>query len=241
MILNNNQYPDDFSKKYQAYFTEIRPKLIKTIIAFAIGTFFGVLLNQKIIIFTLKFFNFKGISLIMTSPTQFIELAVYTGILIGFIFALPFLIWQVLFFIKPALKKEEWQLIVKFLPLSFLLFLVGFFLGGWLMQFIITLYSQIADIFKTDNLWDIQKLLIQTLTLAILIGLIFEMPVVLTLLIKIKLIKKDFLVAKRKEAYALLLIFAMILPPTDPLSLVILTLPLLFLYELTLLLNKGSN
>jgi sec-independent protein translocase protein TatC len=69
-------------------------------------------------------------------------------------------------------------------------------------------------------------------------GVVFEMPIILTILMRMKIVKRSYLVKKRRWVYAATIIFALLMPPTDILSLTLLTVPLWFLFEIALLLNK---
>ena len=73
--------------------------------------------------------------------------------------------------------------------------------------------------------------------MAVLNGLVFQLPVILTWLIRLKVISRRFLAAKRKYVYAVLIIITMFMPPQDLLSDLIIFLPLAFLFETTMLVN----
>jgi len=70
---------------------------------------------------------------------------------------------------------------------------------------------------------------------------VFEFPLVLTLLIKFGIITSQILKDKRRVAYLILLSLIALLPPTDIISLIAMTLPLALLYEMTILLNNKNN
>jgi sec-independent protein translocase protein TatC len=106
------------------------------------------------------------------------------------------------------------------------------------MQFVISLYSQTAVSFNVGNIWDISRFFSQTIIMGLCLGTIFEMPIVLTILIRLKLVKKEFIAKHRRYFYAAIVIMAAFLPPNDIISLGILTTIPLFLFELALVLNK---
>ncbi len=70
-----------------------------------------------------------------------------------------------------------------------------------------------------------------------LLGLVFQIPIVITLLIRMDIVSVSFLKSKRRLVILLLCILVSLLPPTDGLSLIAMALPLYFLYELTILIN----
>ncbi len=184
-------------------------------------------------------FNLKGITVVLSSPYQFIDLAINTGIATGVIIAFPLFIYYLLSFLKPALVHKEYQLIIQLVPFTILLFIIGAGFGAWVMQFVINLFTQTAINFDVTNIWDISHFFSQTIIMAICLGLLFEMPIVVTLLIKLKILKKKTITKNRRFVYVGILIMAALLPPADVISLAILTVFPLSLFELALLFNKS--
>jgi len=229
---------EELTKKYLPYLQEIQKKLFILVCTIFIGAIVGFIYYQQILRFIMGFFDLQGISLVLTSPYQFFDLAVNTGLATGTIAAFPLFIYYLVGFLKPALADKEFQLIKNLIPLSLLLFVLGFGFGAWVMQFVISLYSQTAVSFNVGNIWDISRFFSQTIIMGLCLGTIFEMPIVLTILIRLKLVKKEFIAKHRRYFYAGIVIMAAFLPPNDIISLGILTTIPLFLFELALLLNK---
>ena len=230
---------DDAVKKYLPYLQEIQKKLMILLGTILISGLAGFFYYQKILTFFLKLFNLKGITIVLSSPYQFLDLAINTGIATGIVIAFPLLLYYLLGFLKPALAPKEFRLISRLVPLSLVLFIIGFGFGAWVMQFVINIYSQTALDFNVSNIWDISRFFSQTIIMGVCLGLVFELPIVVTLLIKLKVVKKEVIAKNRRFIYAGILVLAAILPPNDVISLAILTIVPLFLFELALLLNKA--
>lgn len=226
---------------FQPYLYELRSKLFRVLIAFAVGVIFGIVRNQWIITTLISVFNLKNINIVLVSPYQFINLAVSVSLLSGIIFASPLLAYEFLSFIKPALKDQEYRLLVKLLPVSIILFIGGFIFGVWMLQFIIDIYVKTSLSFNIGNLWDVQAFLTQIIVMGTSLGIVFELPIVLTILLRLGLIKRSMLVAQRRFVYAGLIIFDVLLPPTDILSLSLIFIPLALLFESTLLFNQEKH
>lgn len=224
--------------KYTPYLKELQTKLFTVFCVFLAGTVLGFIYYQNILSFIMHLFKMDNINLVLTSPYQFIDLAVGTGLLIGIVLSLPLLGFFLLTFVKPALAPREYTLLFRLYPLAIFLFVVGFFFGGWIIQLIINLYSQTTLDFSVNNLWDVSHFFNQILMTGISLALIFELPIVLTVLLKLKLIKLAGLKKSRKFIYAAILIFVAFLPPNDIISLALLSIPPLLLFEITLLLNQ---
>lgn len=231
----------DFEKfnKYLPYLDELRKKMVWSVIIFLVTGVLGIIFSTKILNIFLKMFNFSGVNIVMTSPAQLVDLSIYTGLMVGIICLAPFLLYQLISFFKAAFTKKEYKLIKKIIPISLGLFLFGLVFGAWITQFVIVIFSNFSASFNVSNIWDIQKFFSQVIVTAILMGFVFEMPLILTVLIRMGIIKRRFLAKQRRYVYAAIVVFAVVLPPTDILSLVFITLPLFFLFEITLLLNQS--
>ncbi|KKT50117.1 MAG: Sec-independent protein translocase, TatC subunit [Candidatus Collierbacteria bacterium GW2011_GWB1_44_197] len=225
--------------KFLPYLQEIQKKLTILLIVILVSGISGFLYYQKILTFVMHIFNLKGITVVLSSPYQFIDLAVNTGIATGVIIAFPLFIYYLLSFLKPALASKEYGLITRLVPFTLLLFIIGFGFGGWVMQFVINLFTQTAINFDVTNIWDISHFFSQTIIMGVCLGLLFEMPVVVTLLIRLKILKKKTIAKNRRYIYTAILILAALLPPSDVISLSILTIVPLSLFELALLFNKS--
>lgn len=224
--------------KYSPFFSEIRKRLIFTLSVFIICAAIGFMYYENIVRFVLSIFDLKGLNIVFTSPYQFFSLSIDSALLVGFIAIFPIIIFQVLSFLKPALRPKEYRTVLTLLPITIFLFISGFTFGVLIMKYVVVIFFQKSVELDIGNFLDVSKLLSQILITAILMGVAFEFPIVLTVLMRLKILKYRAVVQKRLIVYILSLIFAALLPPTDLLSLVLLFLPLALLFELTLLLNK---
>jgi sec-independent protein translocase protein TatC len=163
----------------------------------------------------------------------------------GLLFALPYVLWEVWRFVKPALKPEElkytrgvifWISLFFFMGAGFGYFLMAPFTFNFLANYTIgtqgtLLYRPMLSDYL-DSLIDI--------TLGA--GLAFELPMASWILSKMGLITPGFLRTYRKYAYvALLVIAAIITPSPDWGSQLIVVIPLVFLYELSILISARVN
>lgn len=224
--------------KYSPFFSEIRKRLIFTLSIFIICSAVGFIYYENIVRFILNIFDLKGLNIVFTSPFQFLSLAVNSALLLGFIAIFPVAVFQILSFIKPAFQSKEFKTVTALLPVGFLLFITGFAFGVTMMKYVVLIFYQKSVELNIGNFLDVSLLLSQILITATLMGIAFQFPIVLTMLIRLKVMKYHTIVKQRLLIYGLSLIFAVLLPPTDLLSLVLLFLPLALLFELTLLLNR---
>lgn len=159
------------------------------------------------------------------------------------IIAFPYFIWEIWKFIKPALFDDE----VKHLKPAFLGGTVMFYIGctiGYTLVFPFTFrflveYNLSPNIVNQINL----QSYIDNFTMLILImGLVFEMPLLAWLLSLLGLITKSFLRNYRRHAIVVLLVAAAIITPSgDPFTLMLVFVPLYILYELSILVVKDKK
>lgn len=228
----------DLISKYSPFFKEIKKRFIVTLVVFVLALITGFVFYENIIKLIVNLLRLDGVNIVFTSPFQFLSLAMTSSMLVAIITILPLIIFQVMSFLKPALKKNEFRIIMTFIPFSTLLFACGFGFGLLIMRYIIEMFYQKSLELNIGNFLDISNLLSQVLITSALMGLAFQFPILLTILIRLEIISYKFLENYRLWAYVLSLLFAAFLPPTDLLSLFLLCLPLIMLFEATIIINK---
>jgi sec-independent protein translocase protein TatC len=224
--------------KYSPFFKEARKRVLFILSVFAVATVTGFIFYEKILKLLVNILSLKGINIVFTSPFQFINLAINCGVSVGLVVVFPLVIAQVLAFLKPALKKKEYKMIVMFLPFSIILFLIGFTFGFIIMKWQIEIFLARSVVLGIGNVLDISKLLAIVLLTSALMGIGFQFPIVLLLLMRLGLINLQQLSKKRPWVYLGSFIFAILLPPDSILADIFLSLPLIALFELTLILHR---
>jgi len=224
--------------RYFPYLLEIRRRLLFLASLFFVAAGIGFVYYERIISLILKFLNLQGVNVVFTSPFQFFTLAVNSGMFIGLIAIFPLIIIQLVSFLRPALRPKEFRLIILALPLSIILLAVGFGYGVTVMKYVVAIFYQKSVELQIGNILDIELLLSKIILTSLLMGLAFQFPVVMSVLMHLKLVAHQTVVAYRPLAYAATMMFVLFLPPTDIMSDLLLVLPLVFMFELTLLLNR---
>lgn len=157
----------------------------------------------------------------------------------GIVIAFPYVFWQFWLFIRPALTKKElsgtrgvifW--------VSFLFFLGVLFGYFFLVPFSMNFLANFSLSEKIQNIWTIKSYINTVLPLVLGTGLAFQMPLVIYFLARIGIVGTNFLRKNRKYAIVIILIIAAIITPPDVISQMVITLPLLTLYEISIMLTK---
>jgi len=158
------------------------------------------------------------------------------GLYAGLFVASPFIFWQIWLFVAPGLYRRERRKIVPFVVAATL-----FFLGGAVFCYVVILPPTFDFLIKNTGpnitpvlMMDQQLGLVMLLVLAF--GIIFELPMILTLLAMMGVVDYKFLSKYRRHAIILNVIIAAFVTPTgDPFNLALMALPMMICYELGVL------
>lgn len=238
MKTNNETSIQENINRYFPLLTEVRKRLLFVLSIFILSGVIGFFYYEKIITFIIGLLDLNGVNIVFTSPFQFLNLAISSSLSVGLIITIPLLIYQLLIFLKPALKVKEYRSVMSLLPVSIILFVGGFVFGFMMMKYVVVIFYTKSIELNIGNMLDISKLLSQILVTSALMGLGFQFPIVMSLLMDFKIVSHKFFASQRPFAYVIAIIFAALMPPTDILSMTLLALPLVVLFELTLLLNR---
>lgn len=240
---------DDTAQPLLAHLVELRQRLL-----WAVGGFFVAFLvcfafakqifNLLVIPFAwavdLAGMDGRKIELIYTAPQEFFFTQIKVAMFGGLVIAFPMIAAQIYKFVAPGLYKNERSAFLPFLIASPLLFLLGgalvyFFFTPMVLWFFLAMEQpaeggQVA----IELLPKVSEYLSLIMTLIFAFGLVFQLPVVTTLLARVGLVTSEGLAAKRKYAIVGAFIAAAILTPPDPASQIGLALPTILLYEIAI-------
>jgi sec-independent protein translocase protein TatC len=219
---------------YSPYLGELRKRLVSILAIFFIAFLAGFVFFRQIIEGFFRLFSLGEAQIIVTSPFQVFSLAVNTGLFLALLTSSPLLLFHLINFIKPALRIKERKLILPLILSSLTLFIFGFVFGFVMMRWVVWQFSQVFMTDKIANFWDIELFLSQILLTSAFLGLIFQFPLVLFFLVKLGIIDINSLREKRPMIIAGAFIIIALLPPADGFSLVLMVLPVLILFEITL-------
>jgi len=175
----------------------------------------------------------------MQSNTVAGQFGVYFNIILigGFIIAFPYVFWQFWKFLKPALTRKELQNTSGVIFWVSLLFFIGTLFGYFVIApYTINFFSNFSLDDNIENRWTIASYFNTIVPLILGAGLAFQLPLVMFFLAKIGIVSASYLRKVRKYAIVIMLVLAGIITPPDMLSQVICTIPLILLYEISILL-----
>jgi sec-independent protein translocase protein TatC len=179
-----------------------------------------------------------GGSLIFTSVAEAFFTYMKVAFISGLILASPFVLYQIWAFVAPGLYRHEKKYVIPFVLAGSFFFAIGILFAYYVA---LPVGFKFLLGFATDfikPLPSMKEYLSFSIKFLLAFGLVFEFPVVLVLLARIGVVEAKTLARQRKYAILLIFIFAAILTPPDIISQVIVALPMIGLYELSILLSK---
>ncbi|MBA8666687.1 twin-arginine translocase subunit TatC [Holosporaceae bacterium 'Namur'] len=250
MIKSSEQPEREFEKNNFSYhFVELKTRLFLCVITFVFFTLISYYFSEQIYGFLtkplLEIYSPKaGRRLIFTNLTEafftYFKVACYCG----FIFSFPFIAFQLYFFVAPGLYRKEKRTLI---PIFFFIPILFFLGAATVYYFVIPMAWKFFLSFENVNSTEYLPVMLEakisdyldlTLEMIIGFGIAFQLPIIALLLAKAKVLKGSWLAVKRKYAVVVIFVVAAILTPPDVISQVLLAIPLLLLYEISIVICK---
>jgi sec-independent protein translocase protein TatC len=214
---------------------ELRSRLIVSIVAIVPAFLIAFAFHQHLIRWLTKPLpsDVKLVTLGVTEPfTTSVKVSFYAALAI----ALPIVLYQFWAFLAPAVEEHVQRILATFVALATTLFVVGVLFG-----YFVVLSPAVRFLTSFDsNLYAVQVRASYYLTFATLLlfalGIVFELPIFILALVRLRVLSAAKLRRNRRTGYVAMLVVAILLPTVDPVSLVLETIPLLILFELSILL-----
>lgn len=164
---------------------------------------------------------------------------IWTAILGGFIISFPYVIYQLWKFISPGLHSNERKHSRGFIIISSLLFFIGITFGYYIVTPLsLNFLANYSISTVVDNQIDISSYIALVRNSALAAGLIFELPIIIYFFTKIGLVTPEVLKKYRKYALVIVLILAAVITPPDVVSQVIVAIPIIILYQVSIYISK---
>jgi sec-independent protein translocase protein TatC len=220
---------------------EIRKRLVRAAIAVGVGFAVAYGFSEKlfeILAYPLKVNLAPGDRLVYTSLPEMFFVYIKTALVAGLLLAAPYVFYQIYLLVAPGFYQKEKKTVILFVFSSTVLF-VGGSLFGYFVVFPYGFNFFLA--FSNEYLRalpSVRQYFSLAVKLLFAFGFVFELPVAAFFLSRMGVVSADFLKQKRRYAILLIFIIAAFLTPPDVISQFMLALPLVVLYEFSILIAK---
>jgi sec-independent protein translocase protein TatC len=237
---------DRRSKPFVEHLADLRSAVLWSLAAMAVGIGATIPLNP-LILRLLK----APLAAAGKNPDQFlivlgvgggfstaIRLSTWGGILLS----LPLVLWAVAWFVFPGLTRRERRAVLRALGAGALLFAGGVAFGGYTLPLALKLMFAVNDwLGIACNFVELDNYVGFILKLLLAFGLSFEFPIVLVALGSLEIVTSRQLREKRRHVIVIIFIVAMVLTPPDPLSQVLMAIPMTILYEASIWIVRAQE
>ncbi|HJK87381.1 MAG TPA: twin-arginine translocase subunit TatC [Candidatus Megaira endosymbiont of Hartmannula sinica] len=245
---------------------ELKGRVITILLFFTIGFFIAYYFKEDFYSILLKPLEKTGLieSMIYTDLTEAFSTYIKITSFAALLFTIPFFIWNIYYFISPGLNNEEvvvFRVVIIFIPILFMLgiFFVYFFVmpNAWeffssfqiksvnnlklatTSKLLLNVNTDQTNLVGSLSLYPkISEYVNLSINLMLSFGFLFQIPVITIILYILDIITIQTLIDKRRIVIVVIFILAAIFTPPDVLSQIILAVPLLLLYELSIIICR---
>lgn len=235
--MSDSQLPKDKELALEEHLTELRKRLIVVLLAVGIATIIIYPFSDTLIIILKNDLLHEDVRLIVLSPLDYILARIKLSAACAFILGIPLVIFETFQFARPGLFKSEERFVITVVPSSILLFLAGAALSYFFLT-PLTLWHLVSYMGDLVIPALVLSRFVSFITFMLLsFGMVFQIPLVVWLLLKSRIISIDDLKSKRKYVYAILIVGGIFLSPEPtPLTPLFVTSALVIMYEITVIL-----
>jgi sec-independent protein translocase protein TatC len=224
------------------HLTELRKRLIIVLLSFTAFTVAGFCFAPKILVWIKNTSNTSNIVWNVFGFTDGLMIYLKCALLVSVLCTLPVLFYQTWKFVRPALSEKEAKSTFWYVPISFILFLLGasfsyFVLFPLLLQFMSTINQSIGAV----ETYGIDRYLTFMFNVVFPVSLLFELPLAILFLTRVGILNPHMLRKSRKAAYFVLVFIALLITPPDFVSDILVSVPLILLFETGILISAWAK
>lgn len=235
-----NEESAEEEMSFLEHLEELRWRILYSLIGIVIGTIVAWIFIDPIIDHVLLLpAQSADIKLQNLRPFGQLFLFFQVALIVGVVLSIPNLFYQLWLFISPALKSTEKKYVTAVVTFSSVCFLSGIVFAYFIMLPMTLAFAGQFGSAEIENNFSIDEYFSIIISVMLAAGLVFELPMLSFFLSRLGLITPKFMRKYRKHAIVLILVAAAILTPgTDPVAQVLLAVPLVLLYEISIFVSK---
>ncbi|GIO93261.1 twin-arginine translocase subunit TatC [Paenibacillus lactis] len=218
---------------------ELRKRIIVVLVVFVAGLIGGIFVAEPIYHYLTAAEQAKNFELHAFSFWDGIGIYMKIAAIFSLVISIPLIFYQLWAFVKPGLHKDEQKAAVRYIPYAFILFIVGIVFGYYIVfPMTLSFTTMITKSMGLTETYGITNYLNFMFNLVLPLALLFELPLVVMFLTRIRILNPLRLRKMRKLAYFALVFIAVVITPPDFISDFLVTIPLLLLYEFSVFLSS---
>lgn len=220
------------------HLTELRRRIIYVLIVFTAGLIGGLFVARPVYLYLIDADQAQGFVLHAFSFWDGIGMYMKIAMAVSLAVSLPFIVYQLWAFISPGLRPEERSAALRYVPYVAVLFILGLLFAYYIvfpmaLSFTITITRSMG----LEETYGITEYFSFMFSLCIPLALLFELPLIVMFLTKLRVLNPLRLRRMRRYAYFALVFIAVVITPPDFISDFLVTIPLLILYEFSVFLS----
>jgi sec-independent protein translocase protein TatC len=231
----DQELKSDKDMNLTGHLSELRNRLIVTAVFFVVFFILGFIYVKQIYNFFVEDIDFK---LTVISPGEIIWIHFTMAGLVAIAVTIPLLAFQIWSFIKPGLTSTERKASLAYIPALFLLFLAGLVFGYYMFIKMILPFLLSLNDGMFNEMFTVDKYFKFLLRVTLPFAFLFEIPIIAMFLTSIGILSPEFMKKSRKYAYFILVIIGTIVTPPDFVLQLVVAVPLIMLYEVSIQLSK---
>ncbi len=244
---SKNQKQTNGTMPLTGHLKELRNRLIICVISLVVFFLVGLYFAPSFINLLTDIGKQYGYNFVQLSPQELLLQQISVSLVTGVTLAFPVILYHIWAFIQPGLKKNENRLFLSALVFGLIFFIVGvLFAFKIMLPFMLRFLIGLTEGTDVTAAVSISQYITFLLTIFLVMGIVFELPVVTVILTQLGLLRVEWMKRSRKIVIILIFLVAAIITPPDIVSQVMVAVPMLGLYELsiivcTLLLKVKKN
>ncbi|KAB2494191.1 twin-arginine translocase subunit TatC [Priestia endophytica] len=217
------------------HLNELRQRIIKILFTFIIFLVTAFIFVEDMYNWLVRDLDGK---LAILGPGDILWVYMIISTICAIAFTIPVASYQVWRFVKPALTREESMVTLSFIPGIFVLFITGISFGYFVLFPTVLGFLTNLSVGQFETMFTAEEYFRFMLHLSLPFGFLFEMPLVVMFLTRLGILNPMRLAKARKLSYFTLIVVSVLITPPDFISDILVIVPLLLLYELSITISK---
>jgi sec-independent protein translocase protein TatC len=238
--VHGGEHMQDVSMSLADHLEELRKRLIWIILVLTVTMIAGFFAAKPLLEYLKQNEPASSINWNAFSPWDGIRVYMQVAFILSFVVTSPFTLYQLWSFVKSGLKETERKAALHYIPYSVFMFLAGLNFAYFIVFPLAFKFTLIFN--KSMNLaevYGVAQYFTFMFNILLPLSLLFELPIVVLFLTRLRILNPMRLRKMRRYAYMMLLIAATLVTPPDVISVLIVAIPLMGLYEISVLISRS--